>query len=351
MLKRTSVFALTLLLIFSIASCAATSEEDSASSEEEARDPEENIEEEPAEPGVPVLDVDSLIAAATDAPEFTGSCGDNLTWSFKDGVLAICGTGEMAAFDDGVRPWETFIGRVNTVVFDEGCRSVSEKAFYKCTNLTALHLPDTLKTLGNFAFAGCGLTALHIPKNLEEDGSMLAKAFCGCPISLFELDAENANYLSIDGVLFSKTGSTLLCYPWGDERESYDIPDGTQIINSYAFFGCKSLKSVTVPSTVVQIANRGFYAAYALESVTIDDGLTMIGGYAFASCGALSYVRLPETCMYLNDYAFASCTSLKSVTIPGSVISVGSRCFTDSGVTEIICSGTLSGYPWGASIA
>ncbi len=305
---------------------------------------------EPTEPHVPELDVEKLIAESVNFTD-GGACGESLTWRYTQGTIVIFGSGYMDDYEVGSRPWEDLINKITTVVIDEGCLHISDDAFNGCRNLTAISLPDTLFSMGTFAFASCGLTAIRIPANLSANGNMLASAFAGNDIQLFEVDENNTNYSCVDGVVFDSDMKTLMCYPCADERASYEIPSGVTKIVGYAFFGCQYLEHISVPSSVSQIVNRAFYGCFSLKTIDLPNSITSIATYAFASCGSLDSITIPDSCIRLGDYAFSGCKNLTEVTIPSGIANIGKYCFTDSGVTSITYSGTLTGYPWGASIA
>ena len=98
-------------------------------------------------------------------------------------------------------------------------------------------------------------------------------------------------------------------------------------IGDYAFFGCYSLSSITIPDSVTSISDYAFGECYILSSITIPDGVTSIGGYTFRYCYSLSSITIPDGVTSIGDYAFFGCYSLSSITIPDSVTSIGNYAF------------------------
>ena len=128
-------------------------------------------------------------------------------------------------------------------------------------------------------------------------------------------------------------------------------------IGSYAFSGCTSLTSVTIPNSVTSIGNEAFRYCSSLTSITIPDSVIEIGGGAFSrcasltsfygkfssedkcclivdstlvafapACGKTSYI-IPDSVTEIGNYAFSGCDSLTSVIIPDSVTSIGYDAF------------------------
>ena len=114
------------------------------------------------------------------------------------------------------------------------------------------------------------------------------------------------------------------------EEEVYNVAS----IASTAFYNCKSLTSVTIPSSVTSIGNNAFGNCSVLASVIIPNNVTSIGDNAFASCIGLTSVTIGNSVTTIGDGAFGGCIGLTSVTIPNSVTSLSgfSGC---SGLTSI----------------
>jgi hypothetical protein len=181
--------------------------------------------------------------------------------------------------------------------------SIEFDAFYDCTNLTSVTIPDSVSSIGISAFSGC------------------------TSLTDFSVGAANPVYSSLDGVLFNKAQTTLIQFPGG--RGTYAIPNSVTSIADWAFYICTSLKSVTIPNSVTGIMDYAFYYCTSLTNVTIPDSVTSIGGYAFVGCTSLTGVTIGSGVTSIGYLAFSSCTSLTSLTIGGSVTSIGDYAFED----------------------
>ncbi len=201
--------------------------------------------------------------------------------------------------------------------------SIGDYAFENCTNLTSITIPDSVTNIGQRAFLFCNsLKSITIPKNVQDIGEY---AFYGCTsLATINVAAGNENYVSVNGILFNKDKTKIVCYPANKKDTSYNIPRGVKVINSATFHDCSYLKNITIPDSVTAIEHNAFSNCTSLTSVTIPDGITIIEEETFDGCKSLTSVRIPDSVTEIGRSAFNACTSLKNVTIPRSVIKIGS---------------------------
>ena len=118
---------------------------------------------------------------------------------------------------------------------------------------------------------------------------------------------------------------------------SVTIPDSVTSIDISVFYGCTSLASVTIPDSVATIGSIAFKGCTGLTSVTIGNSVTSIGSSAFQECSSLSSIDIPNSVTTIRDAAFMYCSGLTSVTIGNGITSIGSAAFQGcSGLTSII---------------
>ena len=204
--------------------------------------------------------------------------------------------------------------------------SIGKYAFYYCSSLTSVTIPNSVTSIGDEAFRDCtSLTSITIPDSVTSIGY---GAFSGCT-SLTAIDVEigNNNYTSVNGVLFNKGKTELICYPAGKTDKSYNIPDSVTSIGDGAFIDCTSLTSVTIPDSVTSIGWYAFSGCTSLTNITIPSSVTEIGGSTFSGCTSLTSIMIPNGVTSIGYEAFYDCSSLTSITIPNGVMYIGQYAF------------------------
>ena len=190
--------------------------------------------------------------------------------------------------------------------------------------LTSVTIPEGVAKVGESAFSGCnGLVSVKIPSGVREIG---LSAFSPCQgLVEIEVAGGNAHYSSRDGVLYDKSGTTLVCCPGG--LTSLEIPEGVTRVCASAFYGCISLTSVKIPSSMTSIGPEAFAGCDGLTSVDIPSSVVSIGERAFYGCWGLESVMISDGVKSIGEGAFSWCWGLSEATIPPSVTSIGEGAF------------------------
>ena len=225
----------------------------------------------------------------------SGTCGDNVTWNLTDGVLTISGTGAMMDYADATNtPWYEHKNSINSVYISAGVTTIGNRAFSGCKNMTTVTIPNSVISIGWYAFASSNLLSITIPKSVTELG-IFPFHMCNS-LTAIDVESDNANFCSIDGVLYLKDKTNLIKYPAAKSGTSYFIPDNVTEISDYAFSWCGNLTSIDIPNSVTRVNSYAFRNCTGLTSVTFPENVTYIGSYAFYSCSSLTSV----VCMATN---------------------------------------------------
>jgi len=266
----------------------------------------------------------------------TGGVTGPLTWSFIDGELIISGNGAMPNYNDTNRPpWYEYNSTILKITIEEGVTSIGSgafrgsavqsvnisgstlkmigiDAFHDCAKLETIDIPDSVTSISGYSFYGCKeLTSMTIGKGVSSIG-LYVFAYCYQLIKI-EVAADNAWFVSENGVLYNKTKTALIQYPAAKQGNSYTIPNGVTLIYPCAFSDCIGLTSIIIPESVTLIGDWAFAECNGLQSVTIPNGVTSINKYAFIRCQKLTSVVLPSSLTTIGDEVFANCNSLSEV--------------------------------------
>lgn len=202
----------------------------------------------------------------------------NLTYKIENGEVIItdCDT---AAIGELVIPDK---------IANYPVTSIDTRAFYACSSLTDITLPNTLTNIGRYSFYGCSkLKSINIPNSVTNIGEW---AFKGCRIT------------------------------------SITIPDGITSIESSTFYECSSLTNINIPIGVTSIGNHAFYGCYKLKNITIPNSVTSLGNWAFYA-NTMTSITIPDSVTSIGENTFYGCTSLKNIDIPDTVKSIGYTAF------------------------
>ena len=163
------------------------------------------------------------------------------------------------------------------IKLEKECYQIGLEAFYQCSSLSDITIPDSVTTIMTFAFSGC---------------------------------------TSLSGII---------------------IPNSVTSIDNYAFYNCSSLTGIALGNSITSIGKCTFGQCSSLTGITIPDSVTSIGYEAFNQCSSLTEIKISNSVTSINEWTFGSCSSLTGITIPNSVTSIGEYAFGYcEGLTSII---------------
>ena len=240
-----------------------------------------------------------------------------------------------------------FCDMLAEIVIPEGVTEITSYTFRGCTSLERVVLPESLTAIHGNAFFDCtSLSEITIPKQVT---TLSPAAFTGCPIEHIYIADENPSFIVIDDVVYNRdvtaivyTPSTVteICVPatitdiekafvGAPNLETVTFASGSQLtqVSSRAFFGCKKLKTVKLPTGVTEIGSEAFFDCTQLETVELPDSVTTISWGAFRDCSNLKSINLPQNLTEIGWNAFLNCSSIEQISIPASVTALGDNAF------------------------
>ena len=229
------------------------------------------------------------------------------------------------------------------------------QGFYKCAGITSVSFPQSLKTIGERAFDSCaGLTTVEIPATITD---INRGPFSNCAsLTDINVDPDNENYSSENGILYNKNKNRLIQYPAGKTNTSYTIQNHVDSIDGYAFMDCHTLNELIIPESVEYIGQCAIYSCYGFTSLSIPGSVKKIeaGGFGgrcinlreinvddangnycsedgimfnkqknaiivFPAGKDIEEYVVPESVDSIAPYGFSTCQHLSAITIPASI--------------------------------
>lgn len=166
-------------------------------------------------------------------------------------------------------------GSDTEIVINDGTISISPYCFYDSRSITSVNIPNSVTSIGSYAFSNTNITSINIPDSVTSIGR---NAFSNVPLT------------------------------------SVIIPSSIKIIKEATFGACSQLTSVTIPNSITEILQSAFVTCNRLTSVIIPDSVKSIGADAFRYCSRLTDVTIGASVTSISPGAFRDCPALVRVT-------------------------------------
>lgn len=208
-----------------------------------------------------------LLAGLCCVPAFaevtdSGSCGDNVKWSFdaSTGTLTFTGTGTIPESPYGVNAtYGKYQDEIVHLVIKEGITDIAPRCFSDFGSLKSVRIADSVKTIGDMAFS---------------DNRRLTKVHLG---------------------------------------------NGVTTIGSGAFCSCFELTDITLPSSLTSLSNCVFIDCYMIKNIAIPEGITLIDNSTFQNCKNMTHIYIPASVTKVNCAAFRWCDALEHIYYGGTL--------------------------------
>ena len=237
---------------------------------------------------ITMLPLSAVTAFAADTAPSTGTATvDGYKYEYKVDANGNATITKFLGPDASTKSTGSYKIEIPAKFGDYTVTGIGNRAFYCCSDLTEVTIPQSVTSIGERAFAACrNLDSVTIKDAATSIGN---RAFTECPLT-----------------------TTL------------SLGKKITTIDDYAFYYCIELESVTIPQSVTSIGNDAFGQCHDLQSLTIKDAATSIGHRAFLGCTSLETISLGENIKTIGYHAFNSCTSinLTNVTIPENVTTI-----------------------------
>lgn len=198
----------------------------------------------------------------------------------------------------------TYSDGKGVIKFDADLTQFGNRAFFSCTSLKSVKMPESITSVGNQAFTYCyNLETIYIPGSVTR---IDYRCFANC-----------RNLVRFEGNLATADGRCIIL----DEKlvgfapaglTSYEFDNSITVFGDSVLEGCRSLEEVVLPDGLLVIETSAFDQCVSLQNLIIPDTVTSIGQYAFIGCDALTSVRIPDSVATLSSGAFARCKKLSS---------------------------------------
>ena len=202
---------------------------------------------------------------------------------------------------------------ITSITMPDSVRSIDANAFYGCKRLLSVSIPDSVTTIGSSAFQNCEkLSSVTFGSGVTRVGS---SAFQGCT--------------GLTGVYITDLAHWCQMFSSGNEYSNpLRYAHNLYVNNELA-------TTISIPTGVTSIGQYAFLGGTKISKIIISNGVTRISNEAFSGCTNLYDINIPSSVTSIGSKAFLNCTALKNIIIPNSVTSIAQGAFSGCRLTKI----------------
>ena len=236
---------------------------------------------------ITMLPLSAVTAFAADTAPSTGTATvDGYKYEYKVDANGNATITKFLGPDASTKSTGSYKIEIPAKFGDYTVTGIGNRAFYCCSDLTEVTIPQSVTSIGERAFAACrNLDSVTINDAATSIGN---RAFTECPLT-----------------------TTL------------SLGKKITTIDDYAFYDCRGLTSVTIPPSVTSIGDDAFLQCIHLKTLSFGENIKTIGYHAFNSCTSinLTNVTIPENVTTIRPGTFDYCTHLEYIMLPAGLTS------------------------------
>ena len=236
-----------------------------------------------------------------------------------------------------------YLGKGADVVIPDGVTGIGDYVFGFCRDLHNVTIPDSVVSIGRNSFYESGIYSnwanwengvFYIGKYLIAASGSLSGEYAVKPGTKVISDWAFSGCKKLRGICVPDTVISIgdSAFLGCSRLTSVVIPDSVTSISNSMFSGCKVLKNIVIPDSVTSIGDSAFFGCADIWDPIIPDGVTSIGNQAFSGCDSLQSIYVPESVTSIGDDAFSDCLMLQNVDVADSIRSIGENAFVNTGM-------------------
>ncbi len=228
---------------------------------------------------------------------------------------------------------------ITSIEFGKNVDFFSPNIFKNCVNLQNMYVSDDneyFNSIDGILFSEDGKTIVRYPNGRTDKSYTIPENVIAIGEYSFEYSEHLENVAIHDNVVEIGSNAFLRC----SNLTTIKIPNGVKILHAYTFYGCTNLESIVIGNGVEEISSNVFSYCSSLDNISFGTGLKRLSSVAFANCTGITHIELPYGLEEIGVYAFQNCSNLISITIPVTATKISSRAFQYSGLVYIFYKGT-----------